>query len=280
MTPITRRDISRALRPLRALVIVGCVATSSCGPVNPPAPVDEDGDRIAQPPPGERWLRLESLEPQGGTPEEPAPLALNPRFEFVFDEYIDEESVPSFEVARLVSGGLSVRGQTTYVMTRKTLVWEPRQDALTPGLIYTLEFRLDALRSATGAPLVKPWPTPSYIVTPEGRTTSMTLDSTPQGWADVAPIFEAHCDRCHSDPQWRLPPMEWFALTHEDSGQVELPLVRPFSPSLSYLMHKLLPDYPDRLYGPHPPEWDAQSAPLDEAQLWTIERWIKAGAPE
>ena len=229
--------------------------------------------------PGEQWLRLDTIAPEGGGADAPTPLAPNARIEFVFDAYIDEESVPSFEVARLVSGGLSARGDAHYVMTRKTLVWEPRQGDLIEGLTYKLELRLDALRSATGSPLLAPSFASTYIIRPDGQTTTMSLDDAPKRWRDVAPIFEAHCDRCHSDPQWRLPRMTWFDLTNKRSQQVERPLVRPFSPSRSYLMHKLLPDYPDRLYTTHPPPWDADSTALSEDDLWTIERSIKAGAP-
>lgn len=266
--------------PTLRIVLSACfLASLGCGPVNPPGPVDEDGKRIPVPPPGEQWLQLETISPRGGTSDAPTALALNPRFEFKLNAYIDEESVPSFEIARLSSGGLSVRGRTRYIMARKTIVWEPRQDDLIAGLTYTLTLRLDALRSATNSPLLTPSFDPTYIVDSDGLTTEMALDDTPKRWRDVEPIFEAHCNRCHNDPQWRLPRMSWFDLTNKQSQQVERPLVRPFSPSRSYLMHKLLPDYPDRLYTVHPPPWDAESTTLGEDELWTIEKWIKAGAP-
>ncbi len=59
--------------------------------------------------------------------------------------------------------------------------------------------------------------------------------------------------------------------------QPDLLLVQPFDPERSYLMHKLLWDYPLREGTAQPTPWDG-GAPLPEQDLRLIERWIRGGA--
>ena len=97
-------------------------------------------------------------------------------------------------------------------------------------------------------------------------------------WSAVRQIIDERCADCHGDEDWpKLNPLTRESLVGRSSDQLNEPLVRPYDPPDSYLMHKLLWDYPVRQGEPQPPAW-AGGKQLPRDELLTIEGWIAAGA--
>lgn len=260
--------------------VVAAVATS-CGSIEPEGPVDEDGDPIPIPQPYDDWLRITRVEP-GAQAEAIAP---RPTFAVTFNQYLDDESWRSWGAARLQSNGIRYNGEVDYIMVRKTILWRPYRSVI-EGLEYRFVFSMEDLRSVTDAPRT---PDASYEAlyaradAEEGASYELDLPQEPVRWEQVRQIFERRqCYQCHGDTeQWAyLNPLTRGSLVGERSEQVDRLLVRPFDVTDSYLMHKLLPDYPVRRYTVQPPPWfeDPQARPLDESELWAVERWIRGGA--
>lgn len=263
------------MRPaLSTAAALAALLSASCAPIEAEPPRDADGEVIAQPEPFDAWLRLSASQPSAdGT------IALRPTITLTFSDYLNDESFTSYSAVSLASNGLRVRGVLRYQMTTKSLIWTASR-ALEPGLVYTLEVDPSALRSVTDAPPDISWTPPRLIADASAPTITAPLPDAdaPVTFADVSPIFEARCNGCHDDPAWQLPALTRGGLVGAPSAQVDRVLVRPFDPSDSYLMHKLLPDYADRRFGAHPPRWHDDPTPLTTEQLWRIEQWIAQGA--
>ncbi|TXD34477.1 hypothetical protein FRC96_12655 [Lujinxingia vulgaris] len=244
-----------------------CAGLLSCGPIDPPPPTDADGEPIPRPAPLDDWLRVIEVTPAQS-------IATHPTIEVRFNAYLAPDSFTSYGALSLRSGGLSSGGRIDYRMTRKTLRLRPRS-ALIDGLRYTL-FASPGLRSVTGAPLFPNTPAPERF-TDATLPDSPALDRPEVRWDDIAPLVERSCNSCHDDPEWQLPRLTPQALRQTRSTQVEAPLVMPFEPAQSYLMHKILPDYPLRRFTVQPPPYsDAPPLSLDEIER--IEDWIAQGA--
>lgn len=287
---MTHRTQSRCERKaLPALVAIalwaGALAIAACVPIEPEPLVDKEGKPIPLPEFGDRWLQVRAVHPR------PGPIELRPTFAFTFYDYLDPTTFVSFNFATMHSGGLQANGRAWYRMTDKTVVWRSNS-ALEPGLGYRLKLA-GGLRSATGAPLL-----------PEGARTILTKEQNylptrdlpaaeepasqedldldaplPDArWADVEPILAARCASCHADPGWSLNPLTFESLRGQRSEQVDLHLVRPGDPARSYLMRKLLWDYPDRKFEPQPPPWSQGARELPREELLLIEGWIAHGA--
>ena len=270
-------DAPRAARlglGLAAGLIALASAGLSCGQIEPEPPRDERGEVIPQPPPFEPWLRITRVEPE----EAAGALAQRPTLVLTLSDYLDERTILTYDVASLESGGVRSFGVARYILTRKQLIWRPSTD-LVPGLEYTLRVAMPQARSHNGSPLWPERPSPRYLASQAADPWRFELDDRPRSFSqDIEPILQARCARCHRDPQWGLDPLTYQSLVGGRSAQLDRVLVRPGSASTSYLMHKLLPDFTDRRYTAQPPPWDAQSEPLDEATIWTFERWIEGGA--
>ncbi len=82
---------------------------------------------------------------------------------------------------------------------------------------------------------------------------------------------------CHNETD-NLASLDYDQLINTASvSMADRLLVRPTFPGDSYLLHKILPEYEDRLWTVMPPEW-AEDLPLDGAELQIIEEWIATGA--
>ncbi|TXD38437.1 hypothetical protein FRC98_06025 [Lujinxingia vulgaris] len=244
-----------------------CGLTAGCGPIDPPPPTDAEGEPIPQPAPLDDWLRVVEVAPA-------QTIATRPTIEVRFNAYLDPATFNSYSALSVRSGGLSTSGRIDYRMTRKTLRLRPRTD-LIDGLRYTL-FASPNLRSVTGAPLFPNTPAPERF-TDATLPASPPLDRPPVTWSDIAPLFEHSCNGCHNDPTWQLPELTPETLRQTRSTQVDAPLLMPFEPASSYLMHKILPDYPRRRFTVQPPPYsDAPPLSLDEIER--IEDWIAQGA--
>ena len=242
-----------------------------CGQFEPPVPPDDDdGDPRDIPPPGQDWLFFEDVEPEDD-------ISLRPTMEINFNDYLDPDSFNSYATFRLRSGGFSHAGRVDYWMTRKQLRFRPNSN-LQPELSYRLDLTADDLRSVVDSPLHELALLPAGLRTEEDLETTPPLSRPEVPWEDVEEIFDIHCNDCHSDPDWMLPELTRDSLVHSKSEQVDAHLVEPFAPARSYLMHKILPDYPLRRKDLQPPPW-SDAPPLSMSDIERIEHWIANGAP-
>ena len=255
---------------------------ASCSGIEPEYPVDEEGNRIPTPPPAERWLRIASIEPATS----PTAISLRPTLAARFDQYIDPDSFVSFSAVGLRSGGIAASGSLTYQMTYRRMVWRP-YSSLIDGIEYDFALTLLGLYSVTGSPrLPSDQPQLYLLATSEQGATTGRRDQPPTDpvyWPEVLDLLtEKGCYTCHGDEErWPLlHDLSYEALLHRPSDEVDFPLVRPFDAPRSYLMHKLLPDYPIRRHTVQPPPWapEPYNQPLSRDEIWVVERFIEGGA--
>ncbi len=253
---------------------MAAVALGACTPVNPPQPADAQGKPIALPGPYDRWLQITDISPTSAS-DGPTDVALQPTISITFNDYLQDDSFRSHSLAAMASGGVKAYGHADYVMTDKTIVWHP-WSALEPGLVYDFTI-LDKLTSATGAPYLAPVTPPQFKASRDVEASAPVAlpDAT---WSQIEPIFEQRCTSCHRDKQWKLNPLTYDSLVGEKSAETDLYLVRPGDAPDSYLMRKLLWDYPDIEFTPQPPPWSAGSEELPRDELRLVEGWIAHGA--
>ncbi|AWV89135.1 Ig-like domain-containing protein [Bradymonas sediminis] len=270
------KQSQRSLRGGLALIALLSLA-GACVPIEPEALVDSEGEPIEVPGPADRWLQVVGTSPDYGT------VDARPTFAFTFNDYLDEDSFKSYNFATLSSGGIRTGGRAFYRMSDKTVVWRPNS-TLERGLIYRLTIN-DSLKSATGAPFLQRAggdadkrvfvPASDHASEVDAEQTRALPDAE---WPAVNAIFDASCASCHRDPAWRLNPLTYESLRGASSTQTDLYLVQPGNPAGSYLMRKILWDYPDLKYTPQPPPWSADAEQLSREDLLTIEGWIARGA--
>lgn len=233
---------------------------------------DDSGDEERRPEPWDDWLAPESIAPDGET------LSPRPTLQLRFNAYLQDDAFRTYNVASLRSGGLAWGGWTDYSMVDKTLLWTAR-GRLPAGLEVKLRLS-ENLESVTGAPLRARKNVANWRISADAPEESGELPRRPTPrWPHIRAIFEERCTGCHGDPQWGLNPLTYEALVGGRSDQVDALLVRPFDAPDSYLMHKLLWDYPVRRFQPQPPPWSQKGTELPKEQLRMIEAWIDAGAP-
>lgn len=252
--------------------------TSSCGPINPTPELDEHGEVIPQPGAYDTWLKVVDIETSGTHNT----LSTRPLLRLVFSHYLDTDSFKSYGGASLNSGGLRHNGTLHYAMTYKTLLWQTNS-ALVQNLEYTFTPTLDELKSATGAPLEPFDETLTERIYTVDPNLSRPMAPFPQDnvlWSEVEQLFTRRCSSCHGNmKKWPLlNPLTHERMVGQESKQLKRYIVKARDPSNSYLMHKLLPDYPDRLNGAHPPKWGEDPTPLRLEELWMLEQWILYGA--
>ena len=251
---------------------------ASCGQIEPAAPTDEDGAPIPIPPPYEDWLRVTAVHPIPGA-DAPA-ISTKTTFAVELNHYLDEESFRSYSVVALSTGGRRVGGRHEYVLSTRTLVFTPFQP-LEPDLEYTLSLDLSQARSVNGAPARRDdAPRLHFITSEDAEPGAFELTRAEPTWAEVSARFdELGCRACHGAESWpKLLKLEPEQLVGARSLQTDLFLVRRYDPADSYLLHKLLPDYPNRRFGEHPPAWDDATTSITPEDLWLIEQWIRQGA--
>lgn len=272
--------------PCLALLVL--LSTSCFGQIEPDPLVDEDGDVIPVPGPYETWLRVVEISPPTGKNNR---LAAKPTFAIEFDQYLDDDTFKSYQTASLRSGGLGVGGNQTYIMTTKTLLWEARSE-LRPGFEYTFQVGLSNIRSVTDSPRFPDEQVSRIYIAEDDEEVpeedqmlevvshDFELSRDPVFWESVEALFqEKQCYECHGQQDWPLlTDLTREGLVGERSTQRDLFLVRPGDPTDSYLMHKILPDYPVREGTVQPPPWSETGAPLTTEELWLVERWIRGGA--
>lgn len=236
-----------------------------CGSIDPDPPADADGNVIVVPGAFDTYL--------GARADYRAELGVRPTLRVVFDGFIDEGKLLDFGAMSLTSGGIAVTGRVRWQMTTRTLEFRPFAE-LVPGLRYKPRLDPARLLSITGAPL-------GHVDLPE----FLVVDAPPDAesplptvrWRQVDALLEAKCHSCHSDPQWQLNPLTRDSLVGRASAQTDKLLVVPFQPGDSYLMHKVLDEFPIRRFTVQPPPW-SRAEPLTTAEVLLIDRWIATGA--
>ena len=219
--------------------------------------------------PYDRPLRIVSVEPGLDTE-----VALDQTFVLTFNDYIDPRPLTFFNTATLTSGGVRASIRTDYRMVDKALIVSNRRE-MRSGLLYDLVLSPEVLASVTGQSFEAPEGL-RFLAGSHFETRADESGEAPR-WADVEPLF-APCNVCHADPEWKLVPITRAALVGQASSQrPELMLVRPFDPPSSYLMHKILYDYPRREGSAQPPPW-AGYEEMSRGALRLVESWIRAGA--
>ena len=249
-------------------LILAIAPLTACGSIDPEPPTDEDGQPIPKPGPFDDWLRVVATTPDGGE------VGVRPTIRVTFDAYLDHFELLDYAALEIRSGGLRTQGRVTYEMTTRSLVFTPIT-RLEPGLTYRLFPSPDYLVSVTGAPL-QIEDLPAFQITEEGSS-GADRARPDADWAAVDALLQAKCRSCHSDPGWDLNPLTRESLVSVRSEQVDQFVVVPFSPAASYLMHKILPDYPLRRFTVQPPPW-SDAAPLEPAEILLVETWIENGA--
>lgn len=250
-------------------ILMMCALQAGCTEIDPLPLVDAQGNPIRLPEAWDTWLEVEEITP--GDSEIP----VIPIFRVTFPTYLNTTNVLDVDMVSLSSGGIRASGRATYDMVDRSLDWRPFSP-LIAGLNYTLQLNPNRVESVTNAPL-RVSQLPTYSVKEDApRHTAVTSISA--SWDDVAKIFEVKCWGCHQDPEWRLNPLTVASMVGVTADSVDVFLVKPRDPSASYLMHKILPDYPVRRFGVQPPVWSSEE-PLTRQELKVIQAWIQAGAP-
>lgn len=244
--------------------LLGACFGVGCGLAGP------TGREVDGPGPHDSPLEVTSVAPDSDRIAPEASLRIR------FDAYLDDESFRSFDTGTLTAGGRRWAGWADYRMVDRSIVWTPRSSVPTKlDVQLTLS---ENLRSVTGSKLTDRRQIAEWQID-EGGASARGAESQRDGatWAEVRGIFDRRCGDCHAESD-RLPPLTHEGLVGVTSTEVDRKLVRPYDPADSYLMHKILWNYPDRRFSPQPPPWDGGQE-LDRPAQRTIEAWIAAGAP-
>lgn len=248
---------------MRTLLIALLIA--GCGSIDPPPPTDEDGNEIIEPGPFDTYLGIEA--------DYPDEVGVRPIIRLRVDGYIDEDELLDFGIVSLASAGITETGRVRWIMSTRTLEFRPFSE-LVPGLRYTPRIDGSRVFSVTGAPLADVSLPPVLVVDEPADDDPPTPAVR---WPEVDRLLEAKCRSCHADPQWQLNPLTRESMIGQQSKQVFQPLVLPFDPGDSYLMRKVIADFPVRRFTVQPPPW-SDLEPLTQAEVALLETWIRGGA--
>ena len=166
-------------------------------------------------------------------------LAANGAIRVQFDRYLDPKSIKSGEIS-LSSGDASASFRVGYDPVDRALVIQPRLQ-MRVGLQYTVSMNPDVIRGLNGSSLISAH-TASFRVTPAES------DNDERGPVhfnrDLIPIIENRCG-CHGPEPMAFPELTPEALVDRQSQrQSARTLVTSGRPLESYLIHRILPDYP------------------------------------
>ncbi len=203
-------------------------------------------------------LSVVEVEPPAGT-EHPADLPLRIRF----DRYLDPETVADSAAVRSSDVYFSIRA--AYDPVDRALLVVPVIQ-LRVGLEYVLELDPERLRGLEGERLDAPFEAVFRAGLPAGEGAPPPVDFE----ADLAPALEAACD-CHGPEPAAFPPLTPEALLEVPSRrQPERTLVVPGDAPNSYLLQRVLVDYPGVRGAPMPVE-----GPLPDDVLRDLVSWIE-----
>ena len=157
-----------------------------------------------------------------------------------FDRYLDPE-LPLSRVALLESGAARFSILTTYDPVDRALVIRPRYP-LRPELGYLLTLRQEEIRAMDGGQLATDFELSFFAIPDLGENQAPEARTTFE--ADVVPIIEQRCG-CHGPSPAAFPELLPDELINRPSArQPARTLVKPGQPLQSYLIQRLLTDYP------------------------------------
>jgi hypothetical protein len=261
-------------------------AVSGCLALEPPPTQGED---VYTPPRSATTLKLTGISPKPSSEQGAAPTIW-----LSFDQYLDPALIGFHDTLSLTSGGVGFTVRAHYELVDKRIVGRLTRP-LEHGLAYVLAPKYDNIRSLLGA-YMEAAPLIEFTVgapDPVVDTLEPSTARVPSWEQDISPMLEEGCT-CHTltlrpDDWFDIPPLTYEALVQQPSTQrPDLMRVEPLEPTRSYLMHKLLSDYPTRRGGEMPPRWAEEASrpgiqisykPLSYDALRVVELWIRAGAP-
>lgn len=220
------------------LVVAGCIA------------LDDDPGRLTV---------VSTVPGPGGRHPAGAPLSVR------FDRYLDPE-VDWTPAVALRSGALDIAADVAYDPAGPDLVVTP-QLALRPGVGYRLALDADGLQALGGAALEDDLELAFVAVSGPGRAPVAPVDFE----TEVRPLLERRCD-CHGLEPRAYPPLEPDALVTLPSKLFpQLALVEAGSPLRSFLVLKILPDYPGLPGTSMPP-----GSPLTPDERRLLVAWVRS----
>lgn len=199
---------------------------------------------------------------------EPAAGAVHPAdapLRVVVDRYLDPD-VPVVNAATLSSGEATFAARVGYDPVSRALLVVPPVP-LRADLGYTLTVHADALVGYQGETLAEDF----AFGFRAGRARAPRTALPPADFdRDVRPVLEAKCD-CHGPEPAVYPALTPEALIGARSQrQPDRVLVEPGRALHSYLVQRVLPEYPGVRGLPMPVE-----APLDEEALRMLVSWVE-----
>ncbi len=198
----------------------------------------------------------------------------DPTFTLEIDGYLDARASNLGGAFSLSSGSHQPFLDSTWDPSRQQVVVRPL-DPLRPTLRYVLEVKLDALRGLGGA-LIEGTNRWEFVVDSEAVVTSVAEATALSFEEDVYPLIWEHCG-CHWEPQSQLSRLDLDSLREQASERPGRRLVEPYDAASSYLLEKILIDYPDRFGTQMPPPW-SDEVRLSRQEVRVIRDWIEAGA--
>lgn len=193
-----------------------------------------------------------------------------------FDEYLEPGALERGRVLELRSGAHRVPATLRYDLVRRSLQLIPGE-TLAPLLLYRLSVvRPELVRDLTGNELA-PLPELTFVT---GREPGLAPSLGPERSSlqqAVQRLLDDRCVACHGEPRDAgLPDLRRLtrSVGRLARTRADRPILVPGHPAESYLLHKVLPAYPDRGGEPMP----LAGPPLDEAELdllaWAVERSV------
>jgi hypothetical protein len=206
-----------------------------------------------------------ALNVVNSTPESGAVHANEAPIRIGFDEFLDPR-MPLEQAVTLTSAELVGRVRVTYDPVDRALLVLPDRP-LRVGVGYKVTVHADVVRGFAGETLAADFVLGFLAGSSDApRTPLPRVDYD----AELAPVFEAKCD-CHGPEPAVFPPLDPASMIGVTSQrQPDRLLVRPGRALDSYLVQRILQDYPGVRGLPMPLE-----APLTRAEQRLVVSWVE-----
>lgn len=199
---------------------------------------------------------------------EPASGAVHPNgaaLRVRFDHYLDPDE-PLGDAATVASAERSVAARVSYDPVDRALLVLPDRP-LRVGVAYTITVHADVVRGFAGETLA----TDVTVGFVSGSPVAPRDPLPPVDFAtEIAPVLEARCD-CHGPEPAVFPPLDPESMSGvESQRQPDRVLVLPGRALDSYLVQRILVDYPGVRGLPMPLE-----SPLTETEQRLVVSWVE-----